>query len=295
MEKGKITKSSKLKESGIDLIFFILGSFIYAAAVNVFTSPNHIAPGGFTGIATLINHLTGIPIGAFMFTLNIPLFIISYKQFGKDFIAKTFVATLMFSVAIDLSAKFMTPYSGDKLIAAIFGGVCNGGGIALILYRGATSGGTDLVAKLLRIKWPHISMGTVIMCADILVVTVSGIVYGNFESALYSFIATFIASRSIDYVLYGRGYGKMLLIFTDNPEDISKAITEEMGRGVSILDATGAYTGNKKSMLVCAVRANEIAKISKIIRTYDSNPFIIVTEAGEIFGQGFKPFKKQNQ
>ncbi len=295
METGKITKSTKLRESGIDLIFFILGSFVYAAAVNMFTSPNHIAPGGFTGIATLINHLTGIPIGAFMFALNVPLFIISYKQFGKDFIAKTFVATLLLAVVIDLSAKFMTPYSGDKLVAAIFGGVCNGGGIALVLYRGGTTGGTDLVAKLLRIKWPHMSMGTVIMCADLLVVTVSGIVYGNFESALYSFIATFIASRSIDYVLYGRGYGKMLLIFTDNPEDISKAITEEMGRGVSILDATGAYTGNKKSMLVCAVRANEIAKISKIIRTYDTNPFIIVTEAGEIFGQGFKPFKKQNQ
>ena len=295
MNMAKLKNKAFWKDTSLDFLFFLIGSIIYAAGVNMFTSPNHIAPGGFTGISTLINHITGIPIGAFMFALNVPLLIIAYKQFGKDFIAKTFVATLMVAVVIDILAKFMTPYSGDKLVAAIFGGVCNGGGIALILYRGGTSGGTDLVAKLLRIKWPHMSMGTVIMCADLLVVTVSGFVYGNFESALYSFITTFISSRSIDYILYGRGYGKMLLIFTNNPEDISRAITEQLGRGVSILDATGAYTGTKKSMLVCAVRANEIAKISKIIRSYDKNPFIIVTEAGEIFGQGFKPFKKQNQ
>lgn len=285
-------KNLNPKEMIVDFIFFIIGSLIYAASVNIFTSPNQIAPGGFTGIATLINHLYSLPIGSVMFALNIPLFIIAYRVFGKDFIAKTIIATVLLSVVIDIMANIYPVYAGDKLMAAIFGGVCSGGGIALILYRGATSGGTDILAKLLRIKWPHISMGTVIMFADICVVTMAGLIYGSLESALYAFITTFVASRTIDYVLYGRGYGKMLLIFTDNPHEVSTAITEEMGRGVSILDATGAYTGKHKAMLVCAVRTNEIAKISKLIKKNDPNPFIIITEAGEIFGQGFKPLHK---
>lgn len=280
------------KELIFDAILFIAGSLLFAASVNIFTSPNNIAPGGFTGIATLANHLYGLPIGTVMFALNIPLFLIAYKCFGKDFITKTIIATILTSLMIDVMAGIYPVYSGDRLMAAIFGGVCSGGGIALILYRGGTTGGTDVLAKLLRIKWPHISMGTVIMMADIIVVTLAGFIYGSLESALYAFITTFIASKTIDYVLYGRGYGKMLLIFTDNPHDVSTAITEEMGRGVSILDATGAYTGKHKAMLVCAVRTNEVAKISKLIKKYDTNPFIIVTEAGEIFGQGFKPLHK---
>lgn len=285
---------AKLKEICFDGLFFIIGSFIYAAAVNMFTAPNHIAPGGFTGASTLINYLTGLPIGLGMFLLNVPLFIISYKMFGKDFIIKTLVATLLLSVVIDITANFYPVYTGDKLLAALFGGVCSGGGIALILFRGATSGGTDILAKLLRIKWPHISMGTVIMIFDLMIVLVSGLVYGTLESVLYAFTTTFTASRTIDYVLYGRGYGKVLTIFTDNPNDVSSAITSEMGRGVTILDAKGAYTGEKKSMLICAVRTNEIAKITKIIKQHDSEPFIIVSEASEVFGQGFKPLRKKD-
>lgn len=280
------------KELFIDMLFFIAGSLFFAASVNIFTSPNEIAPGGFTGIATLANHLYSFPIGTMIFVLNIPLFIIAYKFFGKDFITKTIIATILSSLFIDIMANVYPEYAGDRLMAAIFGGVCSGGGIALILYRGGTTGGTEILAKLLRIKWPHISMGTVILIVDIMVVSLAGLVYGSLESALYAFITTFISSKTIDYVLYGRGYGKMLLIFTDNPHDVSTAITAEMGRGVSILDATGAYTGKHKAMLVCAVRTNEVAKISKLIKQYDTNPFIIVTEAGEIFGQGFKPLHK---
>ena len=287
-----LNKNWKFKELLGDFIFFTLGAVIYAASVNIFTSPNQIAPGGFTGIAILANYLYSLPIGAITFVLNIPLFIISYMLFGKNFILKTFVATLYLSFVIDFTTDFFPIYSGDRLLASLFGGVCSGGGIALILYRGATSGGTDLLAKLLRTKWPHVSMGTVILVADIVVVLISGIVYANMESMLYALIVIFVSSRAIDYVLYGRGYGKMLLIFTDNPNDVSQAITSQMGRGVTIFDGTGAYTGNKKYMLVCAVRTNEIAKISKLIKQCDENPFIIVTEAGEIFGEGFKPLQK---
>jgi len=289
-----LKNKSLIKEIVLDALFFIVGSFIYAAAVNVFTAPNHIAPGGFTGASTLINYLSGLPIGLGMFLLNVPLFLISFKVFGKDFIIKTLIATLLLSVVIDITAGFYPVYTGDKLLAALFGGVCSGGGVALILFRGATSGGTDILAKLLRIKWPHISMGTVIMMFDLMIVLISGLVYGTLESVLYAFTTTFMASKTIDYVLYGRGYGKVLTIFTDNPIDVSNAITTEMGRGVSILDAKGAYTGNDKAMLICAVRTSEIAKVTKIIKLHDSNPFIIVSEASEVFGEGFKPLRKKD-
>ena len=291
MEKNKLRKTAA---PFFDFLFFLLGSLLFAISVNMFTSPNMIAPGGYTGIATLLNYLWHIPIGAAMLVMNIPLFIISYKVFGKDFITKTAIATFMVTLTIDILATPLAQYaySGDRLMAAIFGGVCSGGGIALILYRGATSGGTDIMAKLLRLKWPQTSMGTIIMLMNIVVVAAAGLVYGNLESALYAFIATFISSKTIDYVLYGHGYGKLLLIFTDKTEGVSRAITERMGRGVSILDATGAYTGKKKSMLVVAVRVNEVNKLSKLVNEFDKNPFIVVAEASEIFGQGFKPLHK---
>ncbi|NCC87213.1 MAG: YitT family protein [Clostridia bacterium] len=287
-----VSNSFSKKSNFIDVIFDILicgiGCCLFATSINAFTVPNHIAPGGFTGIATITNYLFGFPIGLVLFILNIPIMIVAWKILGLKFIIKTMLVTTALSILIDVFATFMPVYNNDRLLASLFGGVLAGVGMALIFIRGATSGGTDILAKLLRLKWPHISMGQIILITDMLVVIISSIIYRSIESALYAFIVIFVSSKVIDYVLYGTGHGKMLLVFSNHAKEISETITSELHRGVSIVDAKGGYTGEQKYMLICAVRSNEVAKLTKIVKYYDEHPFILVSEVNEILGQGFK-------
>lgn len=277
----------KVLNGFIDVICWVIGSFIYAAAINMFSIPNKLSLGGFTGISTILNSLFGTPVGLTMFLLNVPFFLIAFKVFGLKFIVKTAIATALCSVAIDIKIPFLPSYTGDKLLAACFCGVLSGIGLAIIFIRDATTGGTDVIAKLVHKKFQHISIGTVILLADALVAITSGIVYKNFESVLYAAIVIFISSRTIDYIIYGTGGGKMLLIVTDYADEIIKAITEELSRGVTVLPVKGGYTGEDKNMLMCAIRSHEIAKLNRIIRSVDEKAFVIVTEAGEILGEGF--------
>ena len=284
----------KLRKSGIkdfllDIIICTAGAFIYAAGVNCFISPNEISSGGATGLAILANYLWDLPIGTVMFIINIPLFIISLIVFGKNFIVKTLFSTFMTSVMIDIGVYFMPVYKGDKILAALFGGVLLGVGLGIIFMRGATSGGTDILGKLLKKAFPHLSMGRLVMICDIAVVLLAGVVYKNIESILYATIVFFVSSKTIDFVLYGSDRGKMMMIITPKAKEIAKAITTETPRGVSILPVQGAYTGEEKNMLLTVVRPQEVTKMRKIVNRYDEKPFIIISDASEILGLGFKP------
>ena len=285
MLKGK---KINVKEILLDILICSAGAFIYAAGVNCFVSPNEISSGGATGLAILANHLWNFPIGTAMFAINIPLFIISLIVFGKSFIVKTLFSTLMTSVFIDVGTLFMPAYEGDKILAALFGGAIMGVGLGVIFTRGSTSGGTDIMGRLLKKALPHLSMGRLVMICDLFVVLLAGVVYRNIESILYATIVFLVSSKSIDLVLYGSDSGKMMLIVTDNANEIAKAITTETPRGVSILPAQGAYTGKAKNILLSVVRPNEVVKMRKIVRRFDEKPFIIISDATEILGLGFK-------
>ncbi len=282
-------KKAVIKETILDILICTAGAFVYALGVNCFISPNDISSGGATGLAILANYLWDFPIGTAMFAINIPLFIISFIVFGKSFIVKTLFSTFMTSVLIDLGAYFMPTYSGDKILAALFGGALLGIGLGIIFTRGSTSGGTDILGKLLKKALPHMSMGRLVMICDLCVVLLAGVVYKNIESILYATIVFFVSSKSIDLVLYGSSSGKMMMIITSKPEEISKAITSETPRGVSILPVQGAYTGEQKHMLLSVVRPQEVTKIRKIVKRFDEKPFIIISDASEILGLGFKP------
>ena len=295
-ENIKKDKTKKILGYVTDFLFWVVGSLFYSAAVNVFSVPNNISLGGLTGIATLLKYSFGTPVGLMVFVMNIPLFIIAWKMIGVKFIVRTFIASSMTSAFIDIFAKYFPHYTGDRLLAAIFCGLFCGLGLAIIFVRDATTGGTDIVAKLVHIKRPNISIGRVILACDALVVISAGLVFRNFESMLYAAIAIFVTSRTVDYIIYGTGHGKMLLIVTKKADEISKEITSTMGRGVTILPVKGGYTGEEKSMLVCAIRSHEIAKINKIIKQTDENAFMIITEAGEILGEGFtKPVSNKKE
>lgn len=282
-------KKINVKEIILDILICSAGAFIYALGVNCFISPNEISSGGATGLAILANHLWNIPIGTAMFAINIPLFVISFIVFGKGFIVKTLFSTAMTSLFIDAGVYFMPAYEGDKILAALFGGAILGIGLGIIFTRGSTSGGTDIMGRLLKKAIPHMSMGRLVMICDLFVVLLAGVVYKNIESILYATIVFIVSSKTIDLVLYGSDSGKMMMIITSKSDEIAKAITTETPRGVSILPVQGAYTGEQKHMLLSVVRPNEVTKIRKIVRRFDKKPFIIISDASEILGLGFKP------
>lgn len=206
---------------------------------------------------------------------------------GWRFVAKTLWVTAILSALLDLFGSFMPTYTGDKILAAIFCGRVHGRGACGGLYARRDHGGTDIIGRLVHKAFPHIQIGKVIMAADALIVVLGAVVFRSVESAMYAVIVIFVNSRLLDYILYGTGSGKLLLAVTEHAQEISDAITSKMGRGITILPVKGGYTGKEKSMVVCAVKKNEVPHLTKIIRQVDTETFIIITEAGEILGEGF--------
>ena len=209
----------------LDLLITLLGSLCYALSVNVFTAPNHIAPGGVTGAATLINYLTGAPIGTTILIINIPLLAAAWKFIGRTYTLKTAVATVVVSVIIDTSALFLPAFRGDTMLVAVFGGVLAGAGLGLIYMRGATTGGSEIVAGLLERRLPHIPIGRLILLVDAVVVACSAVVYKNLESALYAMVLIFVSSSLMDTLIYGQHKGKMLLIMTRREREVADDMT----------------------------------------------------------------------
>lgn len=287
----------QMREALKDLAFYLAGSFIYAVSVNVFTAPNHIVLGGVTGVSTLINYRTGWPIGMMSLLMNIPIFVCAIVEIGYKLVGKTMVATVIVSIAIDVVAKLIPPYVGSQMLAAIFGGCLEGTGLALIFMRGATTGGTDLVARLLGRHFRSMSMGRLMLCVDIVIVLVSAVVYGRIESALYAGIAIFVSTKLIDTILYGTdiGTGKVLFIMSEKNAEISRKILDDMDRGVTILKSKGAYSGRDGEVLLCAVRRYEVYKVKDLVHAIDKNAFMIVGDAGEITGEGFRQVRQEDK
>ncbi len=268
-------------------LVWILGCTLYSFGVNSFSIPNSIAQSGITGVAVIFNHLFDWPVGTVNLILNIPLLILMWIFLGKKLVASTLWVTVLLSTALDVTAIFAPAYTGDKILAALFCGLLQGAGLGLIMITGATSGGTDIVGRLVHKRWPHITVGTIVMIADALVVGSGMLVFRSVESGLYAIIMIFVSTKVIDALIYGTGNGKMLMIVTENAEEVSRAIVHSSPRGVSIVPAIGAYTGKDKNILICVARKHEISGILKTVRSIDSKTFIIVSEANEILGEGF--------
>lgn len=279
-----------LKKYLNDYLWFIFGSIIYAVAITLFISPNEISPGGITGIATILNYLLGFPTGLTVFILNIPILILGYYKCGKGMIINTTIVTVITSFALTVTENLFSAFKMDKIIASIFGGILLGFSISIIMRHGATTGGVDIIAKIINRKYRHITIGKIILMTDVAVVLLAVLAYGKLESALYSVVTMFASSRVMDYMLYGSDRGKVVYIITDKTSQVSQSLVSDLSRGVTILDVTGGYTGEKRKMLMCSVRPYEVSALYSIIEKFDPKAFIIVTEAGEIIGEGFKRF-----
>lgn len=291
------THREKAQEILKDILFFIGGSLIYAVSINEFTAPNHIAPGGVTGISTMVNYVAGWPIGMLSLLLNVPIFIWAIIEIGYKLVGKTMIATVFVSVAIDLVGKVIPAYKGDQMLAALFGGILEGIGLSLVFMRGGTTGGSDLVARLLGRRLRNLSMGKLMLGVDLTVVLCSAFVYQSIESALYAIITIFVSTRLIDAILYGTdiGTGKLLFIMSVKNNEIAQDILTDMDRGVTVLKSRGAYSGREGEVLLCALRRYEVVKVKDIVRSHDKNAFMIIGDAGEISGEGFREVKPEDK
>lgn len=281
MNKQKILDEIK------NILMWAIGCSSYSIGVNCFVKANGIAQSGMTGLALIINKIFGFPLGITGFILNVPLLILMWIFLGKKLVARTLVVSAILSAALDGLAAVLPSYTGDKLLATLFCGIFEGFGIGLIMITGATSGGTDIIGKLIHKAFPYISVGKIVMVADAIVIVSNMLVFRSIESGLYAIIIIFVSTKVIDTLIYGIGSGKMLMIITEKADEISKAIIHASPRGVTILPATGAYSGDEKNILVCVARKHEISDIIKLANSIDPHTFTIVSEANEIIGKGF--------
>ncbi len=280
----------KTKKWLIDIPLIILGALVYSAGINCFTAPNGIAPGGVGGLATVLSYLSGyrLSIGILFGIMNVPLVIAGFMKLGKPMMLRTLIAVLITTAATDFFSQFFPKYEGDRIIAAVFGGVFIGAGLGLVYLRDGTTGGTDIINKLIQKAKPYLSLGFIMMITDATVVIISILAFGNLESGLYAIIAIFVSSRVMDRLLYGGKEGKAILIFSEKSEEIGQAILSKTPRGATFLEGKGVYSGEDKNVICCAVHKNEYVKLKRLVHEIDPNAFIITATANEILGKGFQ-------
>lgn len=275
------------KTFAIDVVFDIAGSALFSVGLMCFSAPNNIAPGGVSGISIMLNYLFGIPVSALTMLLNIPLLILAWIFLGHKFTLKTLKSVAILTVMLELM-DFLPEYMGNPLLAALYGGVLQGVGIALVFMRSSTTGGSDIASRLIQLKFPEFSVGRLILCVDGLVLIAAAIVYRNIENALYGLIAIFSSSTIIDRLLYGLDTGKLMMIITTKPDDISRAVIDELGRSCTMLDGKGSFSKREQPVLFCAVRKNQYFELKRIVHRADPAAFMVALEANEVIGEGFK-------
>lgn len=283
----KLKKSNNKLYIIFEYLMVAVGCFVMAYGFNAFCVPNSIAPGGFSGLATVLHILTGFPTGLANTLMCAPLFIIMYKDMGKTSLFKTIYGTLIFSFFLDMTVSFPA-ITHDMLLAAVFGGIILGIGIGIVFkFRGST-GGTDLLALLLHKRFNGITMGNMVMAIDFIVVAIAGLVLKQIEVSLYSIIAIYVSMKMIDLVQEGMNYVKAFYIFTEAPEEITSAIFEYLDRGVTFLNATGGYSKEKRDILLCVVNRTQVNLLKGLVKEIDPKAFVFVADVHEALGEGFK-------
>lgn len=275
------------KRRAMDYIMITLAAFLYSVAVSFFLDPNSLAPGGVTGIAIILNRVTGFETGTWVLLINIPILLIGAWKFGFRFILSTIYCTFVTSAFINLLAPY-GPVTSDLILATLVGGALMATGLGMVFKAGATTGGTDIIIKLLRLRFPHLKTGSLFFITDAIIVTASAFVFKNIDVALYAGLVVIVNSLLIDVVLYGRDGAKMLFIISDYPENITKRLLEELDIGVTYISGIGAYSGKDKKVIMCVMKKQLSPKAEEVVRQEDPKAFIIVTSANEIFGEGYK-------
>lgn len=266
----------------------VLGSAIFSLGFDLFLQPHQINIGGVSGVAMLLTTLVGRgSVGLFSLMINIPLFLLGGHHLGKKFFFGSLVGALACSVFLDLFALLPIPQT-DVMLAALYGGILSGVGIGLVFLGGASTGGTDIVAKLLRRRFRTLPLGRLMLAVDLVVITLTGVVYHDISKALYSAVPLYVSSVVMDGLIYGLDYSTVALIISDEFSAMTAAIEEKLDRGVTILDGQGGYSGERKQVLLCAIRRRQVPQLKDLVREIDPAAFVILQEAHQVLGEGFR-------
>lgn len=283
----KQAKKQSLSSYLIDYLVITVAVAIFSFGIHAFTVPNNIAPGGVTGISTILHHFLPLSIGEFYAVINIPLLILGFIFLRKRTMFKTIYSVALVTLFIDYIYPNVYTYKGDGVLAGLFGGLLMGLGLGLVYSREGTTGGTDIVNRIINKFHPQLKLGQVTFFTDAVVIAAAMIAFGDINAGLYAIIAMFVQGQVIDKLVYGGYEAKMLMIFTEKYEEIAKAILEKK-RGVTILTGKGAYSGEDRHVIYTVVYKNQYFTVKKIVNNIDPNAFVVITSAAEVLGQGFR-------
>lgn len=279
-------KTMKILKNYLTMTVF---SITYAVGLSMFLDPNNLVPGGVSGISIMLSRVTPLPTGTWILLLNIPILALGLWKFGLKMILSTIYCTVVSSVFTNIIAGWGA-LTTDKLLAAAAGGAVLAVSVGMIFRSGGTTGGMDIIVKILRLKYRHLKTGNLFLLSDGIVVTLSGILFRNLETALYAAVAVFVSSMVLDVVLYGKDGAKMIYIISDHPDKIADRLLEDLEIGVTYMKGEGAYSGREKNVILCVMRKPLAPKVQQIVTEEDSEAFMIISDATEIFGEGYKSY-----
>ncbi len=262
---------------------------LFGAGIGLFIDPNNLAPGGASGLCIILSRLVPIETGTLFLLVNIPIIGLGIWKFGWKFILSTLYAIFISSMATNYFDT-LEPLTREPLLGAVFGGVLVASGIGLVMRAGATTGGTDIIVKCLKLKKPYLKTGTIFLTIDSVIIGIGGIVFGRIDSVLYSIISAVATSLMLDIVLYGRDGAKMIYIISNAPVNITERLLKELNVGVTYLDGTGAYRKEQKQVIFCVVKKQSAYKVEEIVKQEDDSAFMIISSATEIYGEGYKSY-----
>ena len=271
------------------ILFIMIGAAFYGAGISLFIDPNDFAPGGISGLSIILNRVIPLDTGTLFLLINIPIMIFGAWKFGKRFILRTLFAIVLVSFFTNLFIRFK-PLTTDPMLAAVFGGGVVAIGIGMVLRSGATTGGTDVIIKYLRIKKPYLRTGTLFLIFDAVIIGTGSLVFQNLDVILYSAVSAMVTSQVLDLVLYGKDEANLIYIISDVSEKITNRILEEMQIGVTHLQGSGGYRRKDKQIILCVVKKQSAYRIEEIVKQEDEKAFMIVTSASEIYGEGYKSY-----
>ncbi len=270
-----------------DYVVITVSCLVYAAGISLFLDPNSLAPGGVTGVSIILNRITGVETGTLILLINIPILILGILKFGVKFILSTLYATALTSAFTNLLVP-IGALTQEPFIAALAGSSLMALAMGWIFKAGATTGGTDIIVKVLRLRYPHLKTSSLFLIIDACIVTASAFIFRDIDKAVYAGLTVFLTSVMLDWVLYGRDEAKLIYIISDESSVITKRLLEELDLGVTHIQAVGAYSGKEKNVIFCAIRKQLAPKAESVVKEEDPLAFMIVTSASEIYGEGYK-------
>ena len=271
-------------------IITLIGTLITGFAIGAFLTPNKVVGGGASGISTILYHTLGVPPGLGFFAINVVFLLVGFSVLGKEFIGKTLLGITLLSIFTQVFSSFPI-YTENMILSAVFGGGLYGIGIGMAFAAGASTGGTDIIGRIIQVKFPHIPIGKMLLFVDGVIIAVSFAVFRNIELTLFGILTLFVSSFAIDFVISKLNVSRIAFVITDHGEEIAKTLISSSPRGVTLIDVKGVYTDTQKKMLFCALKESETEAFQKKILSIDSTAFIVFSESQRIKGNGFYLYK----